>query len=274
MNAKLEEFRNRLRGPEEAKTIWQKFRIGSPTAWLALCLSSVTAFSSFIYYSDQLSVVVVPGVIFISRESDRMLRASVPGGITFINSGSRPIAVLKTTLVIAQPTDNDANLNCYHTERTVIELPMGPTIVKPYDVLLLKEVKFPSNVDGLPAERIPMTDINSRSTSGRIVLYCLEFNIVATDITWDKMIAVERVTLYPEKVVIEDIGAYQPVRLIGRNWFMREVGGGQWPADFSKSVWQTNTLNGQGMIDYYVEKAVGKASDSIVEKPKAGTNRH
>jgi hypothetical protein len=56
---------------------------------------------------------------------------------------------------------------------------------------------------------------------------------------------------------------------------MTEVGEGQWPVDLSKSVWRTNTFNGQGAIDYFVEKVVGEAGESIVDKPigKAGANR-
>jgi hypothetical protein len=57
MNERLEEFRKRLRGPEKNKSDWRLW-IGSPTAWLALAVSSATALHTAVYYSDQLSVVM------------------------------------------------------------------------------------------------------------------------------------------------------------------------------------------------------------------------
>src|SRR5436305_12370535 len=45
-------------------------RFRSPTAWLALLVSSATAFYTLIYHSDELSVVASPSSIFLTKSGD------------------------------------------------------------------------------------------------------------------------------------------------------------------------------------------------------------
>ena len=105
MNDKLEAFRKRLRDPEKKKASWQ-FWIGSPTAWLALFISSTTAFFTLFYHSDELRVAVSGGIaarleLFADEKTGtpyRGVTVSTPRRFTFINSGSRPIAVLSARI--------------------------------------------------------------------------------------------------------------------------------------------------------------------------------
>jgi len=57
MNERLEAVRKRLNRPEKETRDWQ-FWIGSPRAWLALFLSSITAFYTFLFHRDELSIAI------------------------------------------------------------------------------------------------------------------------------------------------------------------------------------------------------------------------
>src|SRR5262245_47683027 len=93
----IETFRSRLKQPKKATTNWQQW-IGSPTAWLALILSASSFFYTFLYYSDDLSVVMDRPVIQPAFQD--VLRISAPRNMTFINSGSRPIVITGAQLIL------------------------------------------------------------------------------------------------------------------------------------------------------------------------------
>jgi hypothetical protein len=71
---KIEAFRKRLRGAEKQKTNWQ-YWIGSPTAWLALVLSAATGFYTFLYHSDELSVVIARPDVFLTMQGNVQVRS-------------------------------------------------------------------------------------------------------------------------------------------------------------------------------------------------------
>jgi hypothetical protein len=211
MNETLEAFRKRLRGPEKEKTNWP-FWIGSPTAWLALVISSTTAFFSFIYYSDQLSVVAVIDYV----ETPARLHVTVPTDVTFINSGSRPIAVTLINLRIVQRPD-PLGPRCQRGEDSELEdslflIKFKPTVIKPYDAVV-EDISLANGKESIdiPLKRpVPDPDPNSLVDAA----ICLAFMIVASDAPP----SLKAVELKP--------GLYssRPLYLIKRNRFSTEVG--------------------------------------------------
>jgi hypothetical protein len=126
-NERLEDFRKRLRGPEQNKETW-KFWIGSPVAWIALALSLWTAFYTFVYHSDELSVVF--DNVLIVRSPDPLkfmvVRVKLPKAITFVNSGSRPITATKFGILIAQSTSLDTKRPDCNSPGTTFEYDLEP----------------------------------------------------------------------------------------------------------------------------------------------------
>lgn len=174
MNDKLESLRKRLRGSEKEKANWPSW-IGSPTAWLALIISSITAFYNFLYYSDQLSVVVQP---LLARFDDKGVDITTPEPLVFINSGTRPIAVLYVDMHVMQPAPNRSDEpNCLQEGIATISLEFERVVVKPYDTVV-KEVHFFENQETISIGR--GLDKTRKDLSEPLTI-CLRFGIVATD---------------------------------------------------------------------------------------------
>jgi hypothetical protein len=182
MNEALETFRKRLRGPEKEKfKFTRQFWIGSPTAWLALLISSATAFSSIVYYSDELGVQV-PSPQAFKNESKDQIHVVLPPGITFVNSGSRPIAVLKVSIRFIQPRRKAEHIDCLHGQMDVAWLPLHMLVVKPYDIMAY-ELKY--NDWMLPRDlHFASSELNKENSSPMVVFVsCAIFQIVAADTT-------------------------------------------------------------------------------------------
>jgi hypothetical protein len=219
MSGKLEAFRKRLRGPEkeQSKFTWQ-YWIGSPTAWLALFISSITAFDSLIYHSDELGVVVPP--IFPRLVADQ-ISFDAPDAITFINSGSRPIAVLGVQMVFVQPRQRMKHADCFHGE-VYFSKPAVQLVVRPYDTTTTN-LKFR---DADPSGRIllPKSDVN-REVEIPSYVACLSFHGVAADTTeWFKTLEVGH--LDPSEVQSSQLRGHGLARaqyLIKRNTFWSSV---------------------------------------------------
>ncbi|MCK1475058.1 hypothetical protein IVB27_09655 [Bradyrhizobium sp. 197] len=152
MNERLEAFRKRLRELNRSKVKWHQ-QIGSPTAWLALIFSTTTFFNTFFYHSDELSVsflrpsVSVGKVYFTddggSVEEDIGLRRPriyvvAPQGVTFINSGSRPVVVRGVWVKLAQPLKTGEKASCTDNQNSTQTdghyYVFEPTVIKPYDL--------------------------------------------------------------------------------------------------------------------------------------------
>src|SRR3954462_728870 len=103
MTDKPEPFRKRPHGPEKEKISWQ-FWVGSPIAWLALIISSATAFSSLFYHSDQLSVMIPAWGVWLK---DQQIQIQQPEPGTLINTGTRPIAIFGVSLIVVPPSEKD-----------------------------------------------------------------------------------------------------------------------------------------------------------------------
>jgi hypothetical protein len=182
MNEKLEAFRTRLRGREKEKFkfTWQ-FLIGSPVAWLAFLISSATAFSSIVYHSDKLSVQVAEPAAYEDESGDQVY-VVLPPGITFINSGTRPIAVVRASIYFVQPRQKAEHVDCLHGQVDVAWLPLEMLVVKPYDILV-----YALQYDGKKWPRelyLARSELNKNNPSHMpLFVSCATFQIVAADTT-------------------------------------------------------------------------------------------
>jgi hypothetical protein len=210
MNEKLEAFRKRLRGPEKEKTNWPAW-IGSPTAWLALFISSTTAFYSLLYHSDELSVVVRPGLI---EFKDKEIGLYDPGDAIIINSGNRPIAVLGVNMTTIQASSSGEKIDCFHGSKEFFVLPFERIVVKPYDTV----VASLKGKDGAPPNYlVSMTETNQqliKANNSPNIIACLTFWIVAADEPWHKTF---------EVVGLQGRRHDGPRYVIKRNTFWTEV---------------------------------------------------
>ncbi len=100
MNERLELLRKRLSKTEQKreKFNWKTFWTASPTAWLALVISSITAFYTLVYYNDEVSVVMDKTSVFYKRDGKTVHFAKA---FTVINSGTSPIALVQANVIVA-----------------------------------------------------------------------------------------------------------------------------------------------------------------------------
>jgi hypothetical protein len=205
-----------LERPKTRKADWQ-FWIGSPTAWLALVISSATAFYSLIYYSDQLSFVTPR--IAVSASDQLTIEAPT---IILINSGSRPIAVLDIDLWAVQPYLDVAEPDCHEGWQALYHLAFEKIVIKPYDTATLQpKFRMPNSLESTVS--LMVTDANKPLTWGRAkVAVCLGFDIVATDLF------IRKKTF---RVTTESPSNSKPRYLIKRNTFWTEVGGDDTQSD-------------------------------------------
>lgn len=206
-----------LERPKRQKINWP-FWIGSPTAWLALVISSTTAFAALVYHSDELSVVTSP--ILMSIENGQ-LKIPVPKTITFINSGSRPIAILSIVMVLRQQGPEKAELDCWSGSNIeFLHVAFDQLVVKPYDITA-RELRF-ENMKPEGRASVSLTEENKKLAEDANFVNCLSFEIVPTDSPrWTKTILIARVGKSPSHLPRADpIPAY----LIKRNTLWTSVG--------------------------------------------------
>jgi hypothetical protein len=220
MNDRLEEFRRRMRGPEKVKTNWQ-FWIGSPTAWLALVISSATAFYTFIYYSDELSVVLP---LQFSAYDDKQVIVSLPETLTFINTGTRSIVILGVDWRLEYPSAEFPDVR--ECRRSSVQpqwnhIQFDQTVVKPSETVI-KAIK-PNKIKLARRDGTQPTEDNAEP-----FVVCLDFRMAATDSPiLIKQIRTDQVWIKqePSGGMIADVGppAFFPRYLIKRNMFWTSV---------------------------------------------------
>ena len=120
-----------LERPKSTKVDW-KFLIGSPTAWLALFISIATAFYSLVYHSDELGVIVPTPIVWLEDN----IAVAAPRQVTFINSGSRPIALLNVRLTLVQPRQKVERADCARGQMDVDILKADQVVFKPYEIVV------------------------------------------------------------------------------------------------------------------------------------------
>jgi hypothetical protein len=218
-------FRFRRRRPEKDESTWPPW-IGSPTAWLALCLSSATAFYSFFYHSDELSVVATtynsPVSSSVNLNPSLEISAEAPTTFTLVNSGSRPVALLSAQMVYVQPSRKTAQPNCQKGYIRTENLRLEETIVKPYDTVV-KSTSFlkPTSQN---TRSFPLSAANKALEHDRILFVCARFEFVTSDgVLRHKAIQLGRVIL---NINSASYGSRNrdPQYLIKRNRFWTEVG--------------------------------------------------
>jgi hypothetical protein len=177
----IEAFRARLKQPEKNKKInWQQW-VGSPTAWLALMLSASSFFYTFLYHSDELSVVMGDPTIKPDKDAFKII---APRSMTFINSGSRPVTVISARLILVQ--GHPHSVECGDSVRRDIttEFPLifEQTVVKPFDAVS-RSMSFENK-----EESFPKAGINEGGGQAS-VLVCVRFELAATDAArWRKTV--------------------------------------------------------------------------------------
>jgi hypothetical protein len=217
VDVKLSRFRKPLQRRVKEKTNWQ-FLGGSLIAWIGLAVSLTTAFYSLIYYSDQLTVVVHPT---FWQHVEGLVGVQVPRKITYVNSGSRPVAVLNVHMVAAQQAVQTEPVDCSHGQFELIEVVSDQNVViKPYDTTTrdLAPVDAEQNI-----RMFAMSDLNRKEyrANPRLVV-CLVFEMVATNTAgWRKTIEIARVG--GEEA--HDSNNLTQHYLIKRNTFWTSIGG-------------------------------------------------
>ena len=211
----IEAFRDRLKKPKKEKSInWQQW-IGSPTAWLALLLSASSFFYTFLYHSDELSVVMDNPTITPAGEE---FVITPPPSMTFINSGSRPVAITSAIAILVQ--NHPHTVECEERRELTTEIPLvfEQTVVKPYDAVA-RVMKF---------EKPTMSFKKAAIFTGQsAVLICVRFQLAATDAArWQKTVSLGLQISVPRR---DDVPLRQarfdtrPKYLMKRNRFWTEI---------------------------------------------------
>ncbi|WP_315765487.1 MULTISPECIES: hypothetical protein [unclassified Bradyrhizobium] len=144
-----ETLRERIREPKKrSRSDWSKW-IGSPTAWLALVLSSTTAYFNIRKYDD-VTVVFgsLPGVLANPQSPIKIF--GWKRNLVFINTGNRPVAIRGILLRAWFQSPNESAPRCSevaakHVLRIRYEL--EPLVVKPGEMTESKLEKSSSIED-------------------------------------------------------------------------------------------------------------------------------
>jgi hypothetical protein len=173
--------------------------------------TSATALFNLVYHSDDLRVATSPTLV---RIDDDGITAYPPSSLTFINSGTRPIAVLAMTRILVQWDGSNDDVNCHSRAGAYFIGPFEHLVVKPNDTVTHKPFDKPNAVHR-PLSR---TNEELLDPTSRRAMFCVMFELVATDTSrWIKTIEIERT----------GIGATRdltPAYLIKRNTFWTTVG--------------------------------------------------
>ena len=108
MNERLELLRKRIRGTEQKRDSinWKALWIGSPTAWLALLISSCLAYNTLFNQFDDVSVVLTEPVSMTQVGGVDQKAINLPSSLTIVNSGTQPF-VLLGAFVMVGPINSD-----------------------------------------------------------------------------------------------------------------------------------------------------------------------
>jgi hypothetical protein len=200
MTERLEDFRKRLRGSEKNADSWKSW-VGSPTAWIALALSLATAFYTFVYHSDELSVVFdnVDVVGSLDTKKFTAVKVMLPKAITFVNSGSRPVTVTKFGILVAQRWTNKDRPDC-SSLGTTFEYDLEPTVIKPYDTVS-KNVRLTPSHSEKNIEDLNVSGINLQEQEWFFAA-CGKFSFVTQDSAiWHRVIRLDLLKMSPGDVL-------------------------------------------------------------------------
>jgi hypothetical protein len=175
-------FRDRLQQmSEKAKSKRLKFAwkdwIGSPTAWLALLISGVTAYYNLFYRSDDIRVSISSPSLFYNPKTE-LIEVSIPSDVTVINAGNRTAALTRMQIFFAQPFEGQRP-SC----KGGAEIQFGAASHKP---LIVKAAEITSleldNPDAGKRRTISVSDENKKRPNGKFdVISCATFSIILPD---------------------------------------------------------------------------------------------
>ena len=222
MNNHLEAFRKRLKEPEKERINWQ-FWIGSPTAWIALRLSSVTAFYTFVYHSDKLSVVFNDVELRRNYNSDTVELRS-PQSAIFVNSGNSSVAVIGITATVIQPLLEGVPPSCLDRAGLVqdYEFEFEQTVVKPYETVS-KSLKFANKNSWQDRHLVELTSVNKAKEEYEFAV-CVTFKLVTQEASdWRKSLDLGFYRLRGDGLVsrLQQNPVERPRYLINKSMFWR-----------------------------------------------------
>jgi hypothetical protein len=172
MNERLESFRKRLRGPDKQKGDW---KVGSPTAWLALLLSLTTTYLNLRRHDD--FKVIITNVTFELKDDQTAYgKLSNTFVATFINGGNRPVSVLSAKAAIGQFFDEKRNCDQVPQYQSV-KLEIKPFVVKPGEIGIEPVTTKGSDSTIAYIENYSRLD----TAAGHKALLCLQFTVVTPD---------------------------------------------------------------------------------------------
>jgi hypothetical protein len=182
----VDKFRERLRVSAKTKMDWARW-LGSPTAWLALFVSSASLYFSFVRVNDDVRVVIGDSpIIFVDLNSRKLGVYRYQQHLTLINSGNRVALVSDISLNIGL-TPQDKPVRC--SFGTIIYDFPG-VIIKPGEMLpvSLEHPKLPAlnltmvpTLDHVLVSFLAQNGIDSEIKNGEYFGVCLGFTVTTPD---------------------------------------------------------------------------------------------
>jgi hypothetical protein len=188
----IEELRERLETPAKARVEWSKW-IGSPTSWLALSLSAVTAYFTLIRQSDDIRVVVgerpLLYVDLVEKDRPRLGIQQLQQHLTIINSGNRTAAITSIALVVGR-SFKGGEAQCQYESKPSkpfsLEYAFGGVVIKPGEIVSISLEHLDRGVDyALQRDNKGNTavihDAFLRVSRNTYVVACLWFLVITPD---------------------------------------------------------------------------------------------
>jgi hypothetical protein len=197
-----ERLRERLRPPKKTpKSIdWSKW-IGSPVAWLALLLSSLTAYTTYFRKADDVRVIIdtFPYLAIRTatrRHADQLYSALVPHDFVFINSGNREAIILDIMLHIwFAPVREKVSQDCRRPPTLEFKLryEFSPLVIKPGEMIPRPMLKIedgaygaggaPPSVVNFAVKKGEVTELEMSPlpTTDDMMFACISFTVALPD---------------------------------------------------------------------------------------------
>ena len=182
----IEQLRERLWLSKKTSTDWGKW-VGSPTSWLALLLSSATAYFTLIHHSDDIRAVIgnrpKPFADLTQNSSVALGIWGVKQHLIVINSGNRAAAITAVILSLRLPLKETAT-SCKSEVSKALELEyvFDGVVVKPGEIKPIALDKFSGyGIDRVEDDTLYLRKGVFNVEKGTYVIACLSFGIITPD---------------------------------------------------------------------------------------------
>jgi hypothetical protein len=195
----IEQLRERLKTPARAsaKVEWTKW-IGSPTSWLALFLSAVTAYFTLIRQSDDIRVAIAEWpelYVEVVKEIPHLGIYRPQQHLTLINSGNRAAMITRIDLVVGRPQVGE--LQCPR-KSTRLEYVFNGLAIKPGEIvpISLERLKRDYRFVQLNNQGDTTVIFDNPPSLDMYVVACLSFLVITPDnVSQDVTIPIYATTL-------------------------------------------------------------------------------